>query len=85
MADVGLAVIFANGVTDTMDMAEELKDLVNTVAPANARWGQTKAKDFLCNSAARKMTKAMLDLRDPAGEVRGWLMDIKEMHRIAVQ
>ena len=63
--------------------SKELKDLVNTVAPANALWGQTKAKDFLCNAAARKMTKAMLDLRDPTGEVRGWLKDIKEMHRIA--
>ena len=68
-----------------MDMAKELKDLVNTVAPANALWGQTKAKDFLCNAAARKMTKAMLDLRDPAGEVCGWLMAIKAMHRIDVQ
>lgn len=85
LADAGLAVVFADTVTDTMDMAKELKDLVNTLAPANALWGQTKAKDFLCNVAARKMSKAMLDLRDPAGEVRGWLMDIKEMHRIVGQ
>lgn len=84
LAELGIPVIFANAVSDTMDMAKELKDIVNTVAPANALWGQNKAKDFLCNLAARKMTKAMLDLRDPAGEVRGWLMDIKEMHRLAL-
>ena len=79
--DLGLGQIFPGVVDDWMDVPASL---INCL-PQHAKWKEGRAKEFLNNAAARKMTKAMLDLRDPIGEVRGWFMDIKEMHRIAVQ
>lgn len=44
-----------------------------------APMGEKKAKQHLARSAFPKMTAAMLDNRDPAGEVRGWLQKLSEM------
>ena len=85
LAEAGYAAMFANDVTDTMDVATELANVLNAVVPQHDKWKGGRAKDFLSGVAVRKMTKRLFDLTDPAGEVRGWLMDIKEMHRIAVQ
>lgn len=40
---------------------------------------ESRAKKRLNTSAAEKMTKARLDIIDPAGEVLGWLNAIKEL------
>lgn len=85
MADFGYVNVAMQDVTDTMDVATELVNLLNAVAPQHDKWKSGRAKDFLSGVAARKMTKELLDLTDPAGEIRGWLSEIKEMHRIAVQ
>lgn len=81
LAETPYQVTFDQDVSEMMDVPTELVKTINSVALHSDQWGGTKAKDFLCSIAARKMTKEMLDVIDPNNEVKGWLLDIKEMHR----
>lgn len=84
LVEAGYTTMFALDVTDTMDVATELVNIMNAVAPQHDKWKDARAKDFLSGIAVRRMNRQLLDLTDPAGEIRGWLMDIKEMHSTAV-
>lgn len=81
LAESSYGVTFNQDVSDMMDVPNELVSLINSVAPQSDKWRSTRAKEFLCLIAARKMTKEMLDAVDQNNEVKGWLLDIKEMHR----
>ena len=61
------------------DIPSAIKDLINTVAPQSNKWGENRAKEFLCSAATSKMNKDMLDEIDPNGEVIGWIREMKEM------
>lgn len=84
LTEAGYAATFTNDVTDLMDVPAELANYINPVVQQHEKWGDRKAKEFLCAVAARKMTKEMLDEVDSNGEVLSWLFEIREMHRASI-
>ncbi len=80
---IGLSLIGALG--DFTDVPTHLFQLVNEVVPPSSKWGQGRAKEFLCNVAVSKMTPAMLAEVDPQGEIVGWFQNIQEMLHAARQ
>jgi putative ATP-dependent endonuclease of OLD family len=75
----GIAAVLDPPVGDFDDVPALLRDKVNAVAPQGDKWGENRAKDFLCGVAAARMTKAMIDEIDPANEVLGWFNDMRGM------
>jgi hypothetical protein len=79
LADAGMTVTFTAPFKEFDDVPALFVARLNAVAPPSNKWGVTRAKDFLCNNVAARMTKPMLDEIDPAGEVREWFRRIEAL------
>ena len=79
LLEIGINASLENSFSAFDNVPKELKELVNEEVPQSNKWGENRAKEFLCNSAASKMTKEMLDNIDSDGEVIGWLKKMEEM------
>lgn len=79
LSDIGIPLVLNQQIGDFDDLPTLLVNAVNPLLPQSDKWGGNRAKDFLCNLAASKMTKAMLDHLDPSLEVLGWFSDIQAM------
>ncbi len=78
ISEIGFSVQLSGQPSDFDDVPRAVVNLLNTVAPQCSKWGESKAKELLCNQASSKMTKERLDAIDPNGEVLNWLQKIKE-------
>ena len=79
LAEAGIALTLTAPFNDTDDVPTLLATQVNAVAPQSNKWNDKRAKEFLCNKVAAKMTRAMLDEIDPQGDVRGWFRCMQAM------
>lgn len=79
----GIAVTIIDPLNDFDDVATLLSARVNQTVPPSDMWGTNRAKEFLCNIAVSKMTRAMLDETDPHGEIIGWFQTIHAMLQVA--
>lgn len=77
--DAGIPYTLTANYTDFDDVPTLLAAALNPLARQGDKWGDRRAKDFLCNNAAARMTAAMLTQVDPRGEVRGWFNRIKHL------
>jgi len=78
LAEIGLHAAFPL-TQDFDDVPTALRDYVNQTVPQSNKWSGSRAKDFICNAAARKMSKPMLDAIDPQQEVLGWFRHMRQM------
>jgi hypothetical protein len=78
IADAGIAVQITQQPGEFQDVPNLVKAELNAVAPPGNKWGETRVKDFLCNTVAARMTKSRLDEVDPNGEVLAWMAKINE-------
>jgi len=82
-AEVGIPLTITDPINDFDDLPKLLVDKVNSFAPPSDKWGINRAKEFLCNAAASKMTKAMLDTLDPGKEILNWFKEMRAMIEVA--
>lgn len=80
--ETGLAVQIQNQPGPFEDVPNLVKNELNAVAPQSSKWGETRVKEFLCHSAASKMTRERLDIIDPQGEVLAWMTQIQQQLEI---
>jgi len=76
---IGINFVMAANQGNFVDIPKHLVDNVNALVPSSKKWGQSRAKDFLCSEATKFMTKAMLDEIDPNGEILGWFTTMRNM------
>lgn len=61
------------------DVPKLLAAKLNTLAPANSKWGENRVKAWLAESVVATMNADMIAEIDPNGEMLGWLNDINLM------
>jgi hypothetical protein len=79
LAEAGIAHTLTAPFNDFDDVPTLLATQVNAVVPPGNKWNANRAKDFLCNNAAAKMTRPMLDEIDPHGEIREWFQRMQAL------
>lgn len=84
LGDLGIPVTFTEPIGGSEDLPTLLVQRVNQVVPDSNKWGQNRAKDFLCNAAITKMTREMLEQTDHLDEILGWFSDIDTLMQQAV-
>ncbi|CRL49488.1 ATP-binding protein [Pseudomonas sp. URMO17WK12:I11] len=77
--EAGIATNLDSPINNFDDVPSLLFRKVNEVVNASDMWGQGRAKEFLCNSAIKKLTIEMLRETDTNNEILGWFDRIAEM------
>ncbi len=77
LADNGIAHSFPGPFYDHDDIPTILSSALNPLSRPGDKWGDRRAKEFLCGVAVKKMTNDMLLQLDPNGEILGWFSEIK--------
>ncbi|MBA1299190.1 ATP-binding protein [Pseudomonas carnis] len=77
--EAGIATNLDSPINNFDDVPSLLFRKVNEVVNASDMWGQGRAKEFLCNSAIKKLTIEMLIETDTNNEILGWFDRIAEM------
>jgi hypothetical protein len=77
--EAGVTVSLTAPFNEFDDVPTLLATQVNAVTPPSNKWNDKRAKDFLCNNAAAKMTKPMLEEIDPHGKVRQWFQRMQTL------
>lgn len=81
---IGLACNLAAPYGPDDDVPVLLAAVLNQVAPPHAKWGSNGAKAWLAETVVPTMDAVMLAEIDPAGEMLGWMNDIKNMLALPV-
>ncbi|RJR53726.1 MAG: hypothetical protein C4576_01290 [Desulfobacteraceae bacterium] len=79
LSDNGIAFAFPGPFGEHDDIPNLLSSVLNPISPPGDRWGERRAKEFLCGIAVKKMTNNMLLEVDPNREVLGWFSEIKQL------
>lgn len=64
---------------DFDDIPTRLSVAVNTVVPPSNKWGQGRAKEFIANSAIKKMNRERFEQMGSVEEIIGWFNTISEI------
>jgi putative ATP-dependent endonuclease of the OLD family len=79
LSDNGIAYSFPGPLGDYNDVPNILSSALNPLFSVGDKWGDRRAKEFLCSVAVKKMTKDMLLQIDPNREILGWFSDITHL------
>jgi hypothetical protein len=77
--EAGIVARLENTVSDFDDLPTILYRKVNEIVPQSDKWGQGRAKEFICNAAIKHLTIEMLRESDQTNEILGWFQQINEM------